>query len=332
MDWLREKRGGILLGGHRGSGANRTLFTQPPSQNVDFQAPKEIVWGSIRENTLTSILVAHDVGVDFVEFDVQVTSDGVPVLYHDDELITVAIVDDKLETSSQKISEITWDQLNAVYAECFDGSGNFRLCRYDVNRAWTCQVEDHFPCLEDIFQHLPYKDLGLNIEVKMAVGNEVEVTPPEEIKRVLQPILKCVYKFSASKFQILFSSFDPEICKELKSRQSEYPVYFLSTGGVGCEHVDKRRMSLTAAVQVATDFKLDGLVVQTDALLQEQQIMESIKQQGLFIMTYGSSNNSVEVVAQLAKCGVDGLIVDDVVRINKYTKDSELRVSDQSES
>ena len=38
----------------------------------------------IRENTVASIIAAHDFGADWSEFDVQVTKDGVPVLWHDD--------------------------------------------------------------------------------------------------------------------------------------------------------------------------------------------------------------------------------------------------------
>ena len=40
-----------------------------------------------RENTLRSLEAAQHWGADFVEFDVQVTQDGEPVLWHDDRLV-----------------------------------------------------------------------------------------------------------------------------------------------------------------------------------------------------------------------------------------------------
>ena len=38
------------------------------------------------ENTLLSLLAALEAGAEFVEFDVQMTADGVPVLLHDADL------------------------------------------------------------------------------------------------------------------------------------------------------------------------------------------------------------------------------------------------------
>ena len=38
------------------------------------------------ENTLAGIRAAKDSGLDWVEFDTMLTGDGVPVLYHDDNL------------------------------------------------------------------------------------------------------------------------------------------------------------------------------------------------------------------------------------------------------
>lgn len=40
-----------------------------------------------RENTIKSFLKAKDFGVNFVELDVQVTKDSIPIIWHDDEVI-----------------------------------------------------------------------------------------------------------------------------------------------------------------------------------------------------------------------------------------------------
>lgn len=40
-----------------------------------------------RENTVKSFLNAAHKGATFVEFDVQVTKDGVPVIWHDDDIV-----------------------------------------------------------------------------------------------------------------------------------------------------------------------------------------------------------------------------------------------------
>lgn len=53
--------------GHRGSGANRNTGTTL----------------QIGENSVLSFITAANMGASHVEFDVQVTRDGVPVIYHD---------------------------------------------------------------------------------------------------------------------------------------------------------------------------------------------------------------------------------------------------------
>ena len=42
----------------------------------------------MRENTIASLKYAHAHGADMVEFDVQLSKDKIPVIYHDFELCT----------------------------------------------------------------------------------------------------------------------------------------------------------------------------------------------------------------------------------------------------
>lgn len=65
----------VALGGHRGLGAN--LWSS--------EGPEKVY--RYRENTISSFLAAIDAGATFIEFDVQVTSDGVAVLFHDNFLV-----------------------------------------------------------------------------------------------------------------------------------------------------------------------------------------------------------------------------------------------------
>ena len=56
--------------------------------------------------------------------------------------------------------------------------------------------------------------VGFDIEVKMAMPAELAVTPPQEVERMVRPILKAVEALGTSgSRQIVFSSFDPEICR-----------------------------------------------------------------------------------------------------------------------
>lgn len=65
--------------------------------------------GVAPENTLPSFEAAWAAGVAWVETDVHLTRDGVPVLLHDATL-------DRTTTGHGPVSEITWDELQAVDA------------------------------------------------------------------------------------------------------------------------------------------------------------------------------------------------------------------------
>ena len=45
----------------------------------------------LRENTIASLKNAHKHGADMVEFDVQLSKDKIPVIYHDFELATTSL-------------------------------------------------------------------------------------------------------------------------------------------------------------------------------------------------------------------------------------------------
>lgn len=59
-----------------------------------------------------------------------------------------------------------------------------------------------------------HPSVGFDIEVKMAMPAELAVTPPQEVERMVTPILEAVQALATySSRPILFSSFDPEICR-----------------------------------------------------------------------------------------------------------------------
>jgi glycerophosphoryl diester phosphodiesterase len=87
----------LVVVGHRGSGKNKVL----PAGAAPEARP------SIRENTITSFNLAARSGAQFVEFDVQVTKDGVPVIFHDDVLVAANQI-------PKHIGELTLEEFRAV--------------------------------------------------------------------------------------------------------------------------------------------------------------------------------------------------------------------------
>lgn len=100
--------------------------------------------------------------------------------------------------------------------------------------------------------------IGFDVEVKMTVPGTVERTSAEEITRVVGPILEIVEDCTRNSSRtIVFSSFDPDICIELRKRQSRFPVMFLSGCGL-YGHVDPRRTSIPSAFDVAASNGMAG--------------------------------------------------------------------------
>ncbi|KAL6195938.1 hypothetical protein ACLB2K_031555 [Fragaria x ananassa] len=79
----------FLVIGHRGNGMN-CLESSDKRMRV------------IKENTITSFNSAARYPLDFVEFDVQVTKDGFPVIFHDDFIFT----EDQGTLSEKRITDL----------------------------------------------------------------------------------------------------------------------------------------------------------------------------------------------------------------------------------
>jgi glycerophosphodiester phosphodiesterase len=182
-------------------------------------------------------------------------------------------------------------------------------------RAWRCAVDEGFPTLEEVFTALP-PGVGFDIEVKMATPNDVAVTPAEEVARVVGPILETVERCCPPALggrQVVFSSFDPDVCAELRARQDRWPVLFLSTGGVD-PHADARRTGLAAALDVALGCGLSGLILDSGALQSDPDFVSRVAAAGpaLKVLTYGRENDDPSWVLEQARLGVHGVICDDV--------------------
>mmetsp|Transcript_26724 Transcript_26724/g.63365 ORF Transcript_26724/g.63365 Transcript_26724/m.63365 type:complete len:292 (+) Transcript_26724:362-1237(+) len=268
-----------------------------------------------RENTLKSFLQVLHKGATFVEFDVQVTRDGIPVIFHDD----VVEWGNSENFSSRHISQINLAEFQALGTSAEPLLRKVRdsqLQWTEERQAWSCAEEDQLPTLELVLQHLP-DDAGIDLEVKMTTPPGT-VTSSAEIDRVIEPILKVVDNYPR-KAPLAFSSFDPEVCVALKKRQREHPVLYLSSCSKG--HPDSRQRTVDAAVDFALAQGLAGVVLNTEYLYQNQHTVSLVKQKGLYLATYGRSNSKIEWVCKQITAGVDAIITDDICAANQAACD-----------
>jgi len=270
----------------------------------------------VRENTLNSLLSGRRAGATWVEFDVQVTSDGVPVLWHDDTLLTLA---SEGNVQQNEIGEITLEDFRTL------GSG-VQVTRHETNQLlarkfsgsnelipWTCvsKTEESFQrnggqptTLQEALMDAP-SDLCFDIELKFQSAR-----PSTESERaaLLGKTLHIVREFAGSRL-IFFSSFDPCACIEMRQMQNEYPVLMLTCMQ---EDGDPRRGSLEAALEVAIQHDLDGVVADNAHLFKEMEQISRLKTAGKCLLTYGRGNTDPETILKQVAAGVNGLCTDDI--------------------
>lgn len=272
----------------------------------------------MRENTCQSFLQAARSGATFVEFDVQVTADGVPVIWHDD-LVQRQTADGAILSSP--VSSLTLAEFQRIYEM---GRTGMPLKRRFHSRSgilgkltdWRCTLDDKLPTLAEVFAAVP-EQIGFDIEVKMAVPDTVAQTSATEVDRCIGPILECLSYTRSSHRQIMFSSFDPEVCRALRDRQNSVAVYLLFCGLTW--HIDERRTSTAAAIDFALHHQLKGIVMETRTLRTRPGTAAAAHRQGLQLVTYGLDNNDpFWVMHQHLRLGICGVIVDDVAIVASY--------------
>ena len=104
------------------------------------------------ENTLEGIHTAADMAVEWVELDVKLTKDDVPIIFHDDTL-------ERTTNGSGAVAEKTYDELRELEAGSWFGESFAGI---------------KIPTLEEAIDILVERDLGLNLEIKPCPGREKE--------------------------------------------------------------------------------------------------------------------------------------------------------------
>ena len=92
------------------------------------------------ENTFLSFYLGIHMGANGIETDIQLTKDGIPVLFHDDDLLRVT-------GHTGTIQDYTFEQLQQIPVK-------------------LGTLQDRIPSLEDFLVHFGFRDLTFAIELK----------------------------------------------------------------------------------------------------------------------------------------------------------------------
>jgi glycerophosphodiester phosphodiesterase len=307
-----KKMATTMVIGHRGMGKNQS-------------SRKSLQLG---ENTIQSFIAAANLGASYVEFDVQLTKDHVPVIYHDflvsetgiDAPVHTLTLEQFLHVSdaqtprtsrppspAEKIASLGGKRRPRAFSvggprddrerTTIDMSDRMKHTRDFKMKGSKGNLRGHFiqapfTTLQEMFEKLP-ESIGFNIEMKYPMLFESEEhemdTYAVELNSFVDSVLKMVYDL-AKKRNIIFSSFNPDICLLLSFKQPSIPILFLTDAGTSSVG-DIRASSLQEAIRFASRWNLLGVVSASEPLVACPRLVRVVKESGLVCVSYGTQNN-----------------------------------------
>ncbi|XP_020235614.1 glycerophosphodiester phosphodiesterase GDPD1, chloroplastic isoform X2 [Cajanus cajan] len=307
-----------------------TRFPNVEMSRSGFKMPKFVVIGhrghgmnvlqssdrrmrAIKENTIVSFNAAANFPIDYIEFDVQVTKDDYPVIFHDDLILT----EENGTVSGKRITELSLSEFLSYGPQSEASKEGKVLLRKKDGKVmqWDVEKDDSLCTLEEAFVKVA-PTIGFNIELKF---DDHIVYEQDYLVHVLQAVLKVVFDYAKDR-PIIFSTFQPDAAMLIRKLQNNYPVFFLTNGG--CEvYEDVRRNSLEEAMKLCVENGLEGIVSEIKGIFRNPGAVTKIKEAKLGLLSYGKLNNVSEAVYVQHLMGIDGVIVDLVQEITEAVEE-----------
>lgn len=310
--WKRD--GSTQVVGHRGSGANSIART-----NLQ-----------IGENTVQSFLTATSLGASCVEFDVQLTKDFSPVIFHDflvmgtggDVPLHTMTFDQFMHLSRSQAPRS--DLLSSAEARYLE-KNNLKEGLRPKSRSHSVNTYDDYRS-QDLLERMRYTEEGMQNNIKGNIRGHSIQEPSSTLEQLLTELPKSIafnleikhpmlweaedrgMEFNAIElnffvdtiltmiFQlcgnrnITLSSFSPEICILLACKQQTFPILFINKAG-SVPAGDVRAGSLQGAIEFAKAWDLAGIIMLSDPFVMCPRLLTYAKDSGLVVGSYGNLND-----------------------------------------
>ena len=149
------------------------------------------------ENTIAALKAAKSSGAEVVECDVQLTQDGIPVIFHDDKV-------NRTTNLKGWLHQFTFLQLMAADA------GSWFSVRF---------CNERVPVLVPWLQTVVHLQMGLNVELKSTTRDETEA------KKLVDLVLSALMLYwKDSSLPLLISSFNYLCFCAVASTTADYPL------------------------------------------------------------------------------------------------------------
>lgn len=194
---------------------------------------------------------------------------------------------------------------------------------------------DRFATLKETLRIVP-AEVGFVIEVKYPAERFQRSSKMRYAERndyadaVLKDVFNAMHNPQLAMRKVMLISFDPDLCVLLSQKQPRFPVFFLlclnhgipiGEGDDEIEGYDPRCQTLEMAAKFAARVRLQGLICDASSVLKDpSHFVTTAHEASLLLMTYGAENMQEEMRAIQKNAGVDSLIMDNMVHINRESR------------
>ncbi|USW58527.1 Putative SPX domain, PLC-like phosphodiesterase, TIM beta/alpha-barrel domain superfamily [Septoria linicola] len=287
------------------------------------------------ENHPSNLITGSSLSGDFLRLFVQVTSDGVPVLYNKWALPS---------SRNDLISRLTYQEFRDSALQAGLGKGVIKeLVNSGIDRENLAEAQQRIAqscsSLESTLAILP-ADLHVELHVCYPTRleeNALQLGPTQNINVVVDGVLQIVFDHArllrelsdSPQRSFVFSSYNSDVCTALNWKQPNYPVLLCNELGVAppttaepatgstnmvinCGRTD---LSIKESVRIAQSNNFMGLICTSRLLDLVPALVSSVKEAGLVLISDYSNDRTrtrAPTVLSLPK-GADGLLLDNAV-------------------
>ncbi len=265
------------------------------------------------ENSLASFAAAVESNIDVLELDLQMTRDGVVIIYHDYFLNTELCADlsGKLLESDLLVRHLNLSQIKQVDCGCRG------------NRAFPEQkkiIGTQIPTLEELFQMIeksayPHaKVVRLNLELKRDPRHSEWSAPPDVLATA---VVKLVERYGFSS-RVYYSSFDPESLGAIRNVAPKATLGLIFNEESLKEAAKQHSAGgMQFLLKIASTLGVDVLSPE-HVLLKTAEDVKRYQHAGVRVVTW--TVNDQRRWKELLEMGVDGIITDHPAQLKEYLK------------
>ena len=240
------------------------------------------------ENTLVSFETAINMGVEWIEFDVKITKDQVPIIFHDDTL-------ERTTNGNGAVQDYTLEEIKELEAGSWFGDSFTGIS---------------IPTLEEALDILIDRNIGINVELKPCPGRECETS---------EVALDTLSKIWDDHRRILISSFSHVALETAQDMAQDWARGLL----IGDEAPQMWQDEISQNklpdnwLETARTLGVATINVQHDRVKREQ--VEELIDADYVVMAY--TVNTPDDARRLQAWGVDSMFTDvpDVLQENLFT-------------